>query len=177
MNIVVLLITFSTLMIMGALAWLVSKRLPEEDALSIESKIEDLVPFHTQHFPQLRQALESADSRYVRQNATAALHRTWREERRQILRSFLAGLAEDFARLDRLSRIVASLTPHFSRREELERIWLSLRFRLTYRVVSLRISAGGAATARELNYLATLVGSLSAHAEAGMIQMQGRSPA
>jgi hypothetical protein len=177
MSIVVLLITFATLILMGALVWLVSKRLPEENSLSLESKIEDLVPLHTQHFPQLRQALESADSRYVRQNATASLHRAWREERRQILRSFLAGLAEDFARLDRLSRIVASLTPHFSRRDELERIWLSLRFRLTYRIVSMRISAGGAASARELSYLASLVGSLSAHAEAGMIQMEGRSPA
>lgn len=177
MTIVALLITSITLIIMAALVWLVTKRLPEEHSLSVESKIEDLVPLHTQHFPQLRQALESADSRYVRQNATAALHRMWREERRQILRSFLAGLAEDFARLDRLARVVASLTPRFSRRDELERIWLSLRFRLTYRIVSMRISAGGAASARELNYLAALVGSLSAHAEAAMLRLESRSPA
>ncbi len=177
MSLVVVLITSATLAILGAMVWLVTKPLPEESSLSLDSKIEELVPLHTQHFPQIRQALESTDNRYVRQRATPALHRLWREERRQILRSFLAGLAEDFARLDRLSRIVASLTPRFSRREELGRIWLSLRFRLTYRITSIRISAGGAGSARELNYLTVLVGSLSARAEAAMIRLESRSPA
>lgn len=177
MSVVVLLITCTTLLILVAMVWLVSKPLPEESSLGFENKIEDLVPLHTQHFPQLRQALESADSRYVREKATAALHRMWREERRQVLRSFLAGLAEDFARLDRMSRIVASLTPHFSRREELARIWLSLRFRLTYRIISIWISAGGVGSARQLNYLTELVGCLSAQAEAAMIRLESGSPA
>jgi hypothetical protein len=177
MSLVVLLITCGTLIILGCLVWLVSKPLPEENSLSLESKIEDLIPMHTQHFPQLRQALESADSRYVRQKANAALHRIWREERRQILRSFRVGLAEDFARLDRLARIVASLTPRFSRREELARIWLSLRFRLTYRIVSIWTSAGGAGSARRLSTLTELVGSLSARAEAAMIRLESHSPA
>jgi hypothetical protein len=177
MNLVVLLTTCATLLILGAMVWLIGKPLPEENSLSPGSKIEDLVPLHTPHFPQLRQALESADNRYVRQKANPAVHRMWQEERRQILRSFLAGLAEDFARLDRLARIVASLTPRFSRREELVRIWLSLRFRLTYRIVSLRISLGGVSSARQLSYLTQLVGSLSAQAEAAMIRLESRSPA
>jgi hypothetical protein len=177
MSLVVLLITCATLIILAALVWLVSKPLPEETSLSLGSKIEDLVPLHTQHFPQLRQALESADNRYVRQKANAAVHRMWREERRRILKSFLAGLAEDFARLDRLARIVASLTPRFSRREELAYIWLSLRFRLTYRIVSIRISAGGAGSVRQLSYLTEIVGNLSARAEEAMVRLESRSPA
>lgn len=177
MSLVVLLITCATLAVLAALVWLVSKPLPEETSLSHENKIEDLAPLHTQHFPQLRQSLESADNRFVRQKANVALQRVWREERRQILKSFLAGLAEDFARLDRLARIVASLTPHFSRREELARIWLSLRFRLTYRVASIWISAGRLGSAWQLRYLTELVGNLSARAEAGMIRLESRSPA
>lgn len=177
MSFVALLIACATFLVLAALIWLVSKPLGEEISLSVESKIEDLVPLHTQHFPQLRQALESADSRYVRQNANAELHRMWQEERRQILRSFLAGLAEDFARLERLARIIASLSPRFSRRQELARIWLSVRFRLTYRIISIWISVGGTGVARQLRYLTELVGNLSARTEAGMIQLESRSPA
>jgi hypothetical protein len=177
MMLVALLFISASLLVLAALVWLVSKPLPEETTLSLDSKIEDLVPLHTQHFPQLRQALASADTKYVRQKATAELHSMWREERRQILKSFLAGLAEDFARLDRLGRIVASLTPRFSRREELARIWLSLRFRLTYRIVSIWISAGGAGSTRQLGYLTELVGNLSARAEEAMMRLEMRSPA
>ncbi len=177
MNLIALLITGITFLVLAALVWLVSKPLSEEISLSVGSKIEDLVPLHTQHFPQLRQALETADGRYVRQNANAELHRLWQEERRQILRSFLAGLAEDFARLDRLARIIASLTPRISRRQELARIWQSARFRLTYRVIAIWISVGGAGVARQLRYLTELVGNLSARAEAGMIRLESRSAA
>lgn len=177
MNVVVLSIACVTLLILAALVWLAGKPLSEETSLRFGSRIEDLVPLHTQHFPQLRQALESADNRFVRQKVHSRFLRAWQAERRQILRSFLRGLAEDFARLTRLAQIVTSLNPRFSRRRELERVWLSLRFRLAYRIVVIWISVGGAGSARQLRYLTELVGSLSARAEAGMIRLEGRSPA
>ena len=98
----------------------------------------------------------------------------WQEDRRQILKDYLAGLAEDFAKLDRLARIVASLSPQFSRREELARIWLSVLFRLNYRIVSIRISAGGTGPLRQVSYLTVLVGNLSARAEAAMSRLEIR---
>ena len=65
-----LLFTLAALSILAVLVWLVSKPLRQEASLNLKSKIEELVPLHTQHFPQVRQALESADSRYIRQKAT-----------------------------------------------------------------------------------------------------------
>ncbi len=170
-----LLFTLAALSILAVLVWLVSKPLRQEASLNLKSKIEELVPLHTQHFPQVRQALESADSRYIRQKATPELHRMWQEDRRQILKDYLAGLAEDFAKLDRLARIVASLSPQFSRREELARIWLSVLFRLNYRIVSIRISAGGTGPLRQVSYLTVLVGDLSARAEAAMSRLEIRT--
>jgi hypothetical protein len=175
MSLVVVIFTALTLAITVMLVWLVGKRLPEESSLGLDSKIEDLVPLHTQHFPQLRQALDSTDSRYMKQKATGELRRQWREDRRRILRGFLTGLAEDFAKLDRLARTVASLSPKISRREELGRIWLNLRFRLNYRIVWIWLSTGGMGPVGRLSYLTSLLGDLSARAEAAMTRLEIRA--
>jgi hypothetical protein len=167
----------ASIAILLALGWLVTRPLPEEISLKPATRIEELLCKHTRHFPQLRQSLASANSRYVRRRASKEIERTWREERRRILESFLAGLAEDFARLDRLGRMVASLSPKFSRREEVERIWLNLRFRFNYRVMKLRIAMGGFGSMRHLARLAELVGGLSARAEAAMARLEVGAPA
>lgn len=176
MSLLVALFAIGSVLLLVALGWLITRPLPRETALELGNNIEDLLPLHTHHFPQLRQSLASADSQYVRRKASKEIERQWRAERRRILQSFLAGLADDFARLDRLARIVAALSPQFSRREELERIWLSLRFRLNYRIVSTMIFAWGIGSMRQLTVLSNLVGNLSAQAEAAMRRLEIAPP-
>ena len=170
------LVAFIALSLAGLaiLIWLISKPLPEESGFQVVSRIEDLVPLHSQHFPQLRQALDLTDSRYMRQKATPDLLRKWRDDRRRILMAFVAGLGEDFAKLDRLGRTVASLSPKLSRREELKRIWLNLRFRVNIRFVKFWIHAGGTRPLMRLRYLTTLLGDLSARTEAAMARLEMR---
>jgi Na+-transporting methylmalonyl-CoA/oxaloacetate decarboxylase gamma subunit len=164
-----------SLFLLLAIVWLVLKPLPKE-AVQTEVTLEELVPMHSQHFPQLRQALASADVQYVRRKTSKEVERQWREERRRILQAFLDGVVEDFVRLDQLARLIASHSPHFSRREELERAWLSLRFRFGYRIMSMRIASGSLGSVRQMSRLTGLVGNLSARAEAAMARLEIASP-
>jgi len=163
------------LLLLLVIVWLVIKPLPNE-TLQPAAKIEELIPLHSPHFPQLRQALASADGQYIRRKTSKEVERQWREERRRILQAFLNGLVEDFVRLDRFARLVASHSEHFSRREEFERAWLGLRFRLGYRIMSMRIATGSLGSVAQMGRLTQLLGSFSARAEAAMARLEIASP-
>ena len=77
---------------------------------------------------------------------------------------YLRGLREDFSRLNRLGRVVASLSPRVERRREWERLVLLCRFELLYLLVSLNLRMGGRAT-HELRRLTGVVGSLASQME------------
>jgi hypothetical protein len=153
-------------------AWAGSRRLPEELALEGHREIEGLLPLHTQHFPQLRQSLDSTDARYVRRKVSKDVEKMWREERRQILQRFVAGIAGDFARLNQLSRVISSLGARSGGRGELARAWLDFCFRLNCRVILLQTGLGGPRSMRQLERLTELVASLSAQAEAAMAKLE-----
>jgi len=157
--------------IVGFVAWLLGRPLPEERADG-EKNIEDSLPSHTQHLPQLRQSLALADRRYIRQKASKEIARTWRAERQKILMSFLSGLAQDFARLERLASVVGSLSPDVPQPEKIRRAWLRLRFRISYRVLSLEIAAGRPCSMGRLARLTELVGNLSVNAENAMERLE-----
>jgi hypothetical protein len=175
MNSFVLLCAISVPLILIGIACVLGTPLPEEDLPQSADTIEDLLPLHTQHFPQLRQSLDSADSRYVHRRLSQALGRSWSAERQQIVRDYLTGLAGDCARVLRLGRIVDSLSLRISRRKIVERYWLVLRFRLLYRVVSASMSAGGPGMLRMIARLTGYVGSLSALEEAAMERLEIQS--
>jgi hypothetical protein len=130
-------------------------------------ELEDLLPEHSCHYPQIRQALCDADAAFVRQRSHMVPVRAWKKERRAVLQQYLAGLAEDFMRLDALARQVALLSPTVDRQQEMERIWLSARFLCTYRVASLRLRAGSV-SADGFRRLTELVGSLACRLDSRM---------
>jgi hypothetical protein len=172
MNSFPLLIAMSVPLILIGIACVLATPLPEEDSPQSADTIEDLLPLHTQHFPQLRQSLDSADSRYVHRRLSQALGRSWSAERQQIVRDYLTGLAGDFARVLRLGRIIDSLSLRISRRKIVERYWLALCFRFLYRVVSASMSAGGPGMLRLIARMTGYVGSLSALEEAAMERLE-----
>ena len=162
-----------------ALLWLLLRERPEAGPGSqaqLKLPLEELFPLHCRHFPQLRQALSSADREYLRERASPRIQRKWQAERREVTQRFLAGLREDFLRLDRLGRTVAALAPKVSRKHEAERFWLGLRFRVLYRVVQTRLMLSSVSVP-QLARLANLIGSLAAQIEAAMAALEETSMA
>ena len=143
MNATLLAFAGFSLLALAVLAWLVAFPLPEETSSKADPRTEEFQPHHAQHLPQLRQALDLHDGDYVRKKATPELHKKWREERRRILVAFLKGLAEDFARLDALGRMIASFSPKLRYKDEFERLSLNVRFRLNFRLIKYWILIGG----------------------------------
>ena len=86
-------------------------------------------------------------------------------ERQRALQKYLDAIGEDFARLDRMARILASLSPKVERREELERLKLELRFRILFRVARIRVLLGVGVGVPTLGHLADVVAGLSRQVE------------
>lgn len=159
-----------------ALVWLLRRPSSWGGAYADQAlEIENLFPLHCRHFPQVRQTLLEADTQFMRRRAPREMLRRWRAERREVLRQFLAGLGQDFERLDRLARAVAALSPEVSREREMERLWLSLRFLVMYRLVSLRL-ATGFAPLPQVARLTELVGTFASQMEARMAALERRTP-
>lgn len=150
--------------------WLLSKPLSAQRSLQRADKpeIESLFALHCRHFPQMRQALSQADTEFLAHRLPAGELKLWRGERRRVLRSFLTGLGEDYARLDYMARKVAALSPAIERKRELERLWLGLEFRVLYRIVLLRLVTEGFAPRVQLEQLTQLLATLSSRLEAAM---------
>src|SRR6266851_5835932 len=97
---------------------------------------------HYAYFPQIRQALSVADSKYLMETAPSHVAKQALRERRAVARRFLQGLHEDFSNLARLGRLIAALSPEVSREQERERLILSLKFQMLYSLVWLRLFTG-----------------------------------
>lgn len=159
-----------------ALIWLVRTPASAPPVSGPEAKlqIEDLFSLNCHHFPQVRQALSSADLAYLKQHASPQTLRQVRTERRRVARMFLAGLREDFSRLDRLARTIAALSAQVSPAREAERFWLGMRFRILYALVQVRLVSGGFSLP-QLEVLTGLIGSLAAQMETAMEQLEEAS--
>lgn len=157
---------------LAGLCWMGGRPLAEESSAEPGDKIEDLLPLHTQHFPQLKHSLDSTDKQYISRKVSRELERSWRDERGRILKSFVEGLARDFGRVVRLGRVVDLISPGAPKAEGTQRFWLALRFRLHFRILSLWISGDGRIVIWQVRRLTAVVGSLSAMAEAGMLRRE-----
>jgi len=169
------------LALLAAFVWLLRDPAAEaagEDAgfvaLQRLPQIEELFPLHCRYFPQLRQVLSRGDEQYMRQRASRQLQQRWRAERRQVAQQFLAGLREDFLRLNRLAATVASLSPRVDQQQEAERFRLALRFRLLCLLVQLRLKLGPAPL-EELTGLANLISTLAVELERGIAALEESS--
>jgi hypothetical protein len=172
MTVVLTILLILSASILIAAAWAGCAALPQETTLEGHNGIEGLLPLHTQHFPQLRQALESADAHYVRWKVAKDGQRMWQDERRQILQRFLAGLVGDFAKLNQMRREIGPLASETNGRGEMARRWTNFCFRLNTRVISTQIALGGPRSMRRLVRLTERVASLSAGTEAAMARLE-----
>jgi hypothetical protein len=154
--------------LLGVLVWALRGAPPARQALPPQASLEELGPSHCKYFAQIRQAFSPEDWEFVRRRASPKLLRRMRAERNRVARLYVRGLREDFARLNRLARIVASLSPQVDHRREWDRLGLYCRFELLSLLVALRLRIGGRATA-ELGRLTNVVGSFASRMEAAVL--------
>jgi hypothetical protein len=170
------------------LGWAALKPLPEEMAGRRQDRMEDLRALHARHFPQLRQALATLASDYVRRKSSGEIEQHLHQERRRVVESFLSGLAEDLGGLERLLSVVREMSPAEPWIHQLGGAGRRCRFRVNYRIASLQIHSARPQSTNRLARLTELVGNLSVQIEAGMArldpsasgqssQMSQRSPA
>ncbi|MFI5070900.1 MAG: hypothetical protein ACHP8A_08420 [Terriglobales bacterium] len=135
-----ILVSFAILL---GLLWLLfgskTETVPSVDNLEIEK----LLPVNCRHFSQITQILKKEDQEFMRKRAPDHIEREWRAQRRRILDQYLKGLRQDFSRLERLTRLIAALSPEVRKGQEWEWMRLGLQFHLSYRMVALKISLGG----------------------------------
>jgi hypothetical protein len=149
----VLLMFLLSIALLLALLWLIfGRRTPKTDLAAAALEIKKLLPVHCSHFPQICGILKDEDEQFMRRRASGDITKQWRAQRRQILRFYIQGLAQDFRGLERLARLIAALSPEVKRRQEWKWLWLGVQFRLLYRVTLLRL----AVHRLEPNGLATL---------------------
>ena len=162
----------------GILLWLLIPRHGSSRAAATSLHVEaiNVLPTakHYGYFPQIRQALSAADSRYLTETAPPHVAKQALRERRAVARRFLEGLHEDFSNLAKLGRIIAVFSPEVSRKQETDRLILSLKFQILYSLVWLRLSAGNLPLA-QLEHLTGLVGRLSARMDAAMAEINALS--
>lgn len=172
-------ITFAVtlaLALAALLLWLLrpQRHTEKESRLPAGERMDSILPKHYRFFPQIRQALSERDGQYLREVAPAPIAQQVIRERREVARKFLRGLHEDFSNLERLARIVASLSPEISREQETERLLLGLKFRLLYVLVQLRLSTGRVPVA-EIERLTELIGRFALRMEQAMAEIAALS--
>lgn len=129
---------------------------------------------HSGYYPQIRQALDPRDLKYLSSAGGAGLARRVHRERRRVVKRYLVALRNDFDRLLRLARAVAVLSPEIVAVQELERLRLIMEFRWRIRVIQLRLLIG-AATLPQISGLSDLVGHLAARLETAMTELGERA--
>lgn len=170
------LIALVALFLLLILLWLARETAAPVGLLQETAKlpVEDLRALHCLHFPQVRQALAEADAAFLKGRASPPIRRCALRERKEVARAYLAGLLEDFARLERLGRTVAAFSPRVNRRLEIERLWRGAQFRVAYRLARWRLAAGWSAMA-QLTALTERVGVLASQIEQTMAALEQRS--
>jgi len=136
---------------------------------------DDLVPRHAKYFPLIRHALEGSDLAEIGRRIPPDMRSRLRSERRKVARHYLAGLREDFLRLERFGRMVAALSPKVDARQEAERLRLGIRFRVVYAAVSMRLALGQIPVPA-FERLTSFVGSLAIRLEASMTTLLEPGP-
>ena len=139
-------------------------RRPRPGPGSRPSGAAEFFPVHCRFFPHVRQALSWEDAAFLAGRASPAVYRRWRRGRRRAGRMYLAGLRQDFTRLNRLARLLSRSSPRVKARQEAELLWLNLRFQLLCGMVLFRILLGQPA-AEDLGRMAGLIGGLGSRLE------------
>lgn len=156
------------------LVWLL--RDPGEDALTergLDSP-EEFGQRHATYFPQVRRAMAREDFTFLALRGSAALTRRVRRERQKIAVVYLTCLRDDFAKLWRLARVIARMSPRVGIAQEFTRLRLGLTFYLRYELIRVKFVVG-IAPAPDLSSLSDMVSKLAIRLETAMSELGERA--
>ncbi len=135
---------------------------------------EELARCHVTYFPQVRQAMAAEDFAYVASRGSRELCRRVRKERRKIILNYLPCVRDDFHKLWRLARVIASMSPRVGVAQELARVRLGLTFSLRYQMIRVKFLFG-LAPIPELGSLSEFVSRLAVRLETAMQDLGERA--
>ena len=110
------------------LAWALRDSTRPSKTGTVSSALEETGRAHVEFLPQIRQALAREDDEFLGGQGANLLQQRVRQERRRVALIYLEELREDFARLLRTAKIIASLAPEIGVGQEFERLTLTLKF-------------------------------------------------
>ncbi len=156
------------------LAWAL-RNPAQRKALKIEpASLEQPGPRHSTYLPLIRQALSPTDLEFLATRGSPGLARRARKERQRVTLSYLDELRNDFQRLLRLARVVASLSPEVGAAQEFERLRLSFRFSCRCQMVRVGLYSG-LLVLPQLGGLSQMVSELAVRMEAAMQELGERA--
>jgi hypothetical protein len=169
----VYLFALLTVALLGALYWLSQRARSDARGADIlrTASADSLLPQHYKYFPQVSRALSAQDAQFLQSRANPAVRRAATQARRAVALQFLVGLKDDYQKLDRLARVLASLAPAANQQREAERFWLAFQFGIRWRMVWLEIWSG-AAPITQLQNMAGFIGGLAAQMQASINVLQ-----
>jgi len=127
MTLPVLLLFLFALLLIVLLAWAL---LPSAERARSDLDVFEALrrPRHASRISHVMQALQPADTEYLRETGQVALMQTLRRQRRRIALDYLNHLQQEFEMLLEVSRVLAVMSPEALGIEEMGRWKLSLTF-------------------------------------------------
>ena len=136
----------------------------------------EFFPVHSRYFPQMRWVFSADDAEFLSARCSPVLLRRWKADRRRAARLYLHALREDFARLNRLARLLARHSRRLDPKQQAQVVWLNLQFQALWRLALLQVILGLPA-AGELGRMTELVGTLGGRLEKAAITLDASSAA
>lgn len=129
---------------------------------------------HATFFAQIRQALAPEDYAFLAKRSCQQLARRVRKERRRITLLYLSSLRQDFARLWKLARVVAAMSPQVGAAREIARFRLGAAFYLRYELIRLKFILG-LGPMPDLGAVSEVVSNLAVRLETAMSDLGERA--
>lgn len=129
---------------------------------------------HVTFFPQIRQALAPEDCAFLARRGSHELSRRARKDRRKIALVYLFHLRKEFARLWKLARAIAAMSPQLGAAQELARFRLGAAFYVRYELIRLKFLFG-LGPIPELGAISEAVSNLAIRLEVAMSTLGERA--
>jgi hypothetical protein len=160
--------------LVAALVWALCPPAMRKSFADEPASLEEVGPRHCTYLPLVRQALSAKDFSFLESRRSGKLAKRLRKERRRIALSYLANLHDDFLRLLRVAKAIATLSAEIATAQELERIWLSFQFAFRYRVLWIGLFIGLPSLGR-LDGLSQMVSELAVRMETAISELGERA--
>jgi hypothetical protein len=129
---------------------------------------------HATYLPQIQQALEKHDLKFLESRGAASLVIRVRKERLHVALLYLQALHGDFQRLLRLAKVISALSPQVIAMQEFERLRLVMKFTWRYQWTRVCLMLG-LAPLPQVRDLSRMLSTLSARIEIAMTELGERA--